>query len=268
MIRMKGGTIGARVREQFGRQAAHYGRDEVFARGRTLKTALEYLGDGLWDEVLDVATGAGHMALAVAARARRVVGLDPVSAMLEEGRRGAAARGVGNVEWVEGWAEDLPFSDGAFDLVTCRIAAHHFADAGKAVREMSRVLRPGGQLLLVDTCAPAETELDGFLNRLEVVRDPSHRRDYTVAEWFSFLAGAGLRLCHWEFGLLERRMDFAGWVERSGTLAEQVEELRRMLEGAPTAAAFLLGLGRSQVSEEMEFTIPMGLFLVAKDGGV
>ncbi len=254
----------AGAREQFGRQAAHYGRDAIFAQGSTLELALAHLGDGPWETALDVATGAGHMALRLAARARRVIGLDPVPAMLDEARRGAAAGEGGNVEWVEGWAEELPFANGSFDLVTCRIAAHHFSDARRAVREMARVLRRGGRALVIDTCAPAENDLDTFLNRLEAVRDPSHRRDYKVAEWFSFFAAANLRLSHWEFGLLERRMDFAGWVKRAGTPPERVDELRRMLAGAPAPVVAALGLETSRRDGESTFAIPMGLFVATK----
>src|SRR5207245_11344753 len=99
---------------------------------------------------LDVATGGGHTALALAAIAREVVAFDLTEPMLRVARDFIRSRGAANVAFAAGDVDALPFRDGAFDAVTCRIAAHHFANVGTAVRQVHRVLRPGGSFLLQD----------------------------------------------------------------------------------------------------------------------
>lgn len=124
--------------------------------------------------------------------------------------------------------------DGACHIVTCRVAAHHFRAPGRAIAEMGRVLRPGGRLVLVDNYAPAQPKLDEFINELERLRDPSHVREHTLAEWRRFMAAAGLRV---EFRALDRiRLDFLDWVRRSRTPPAAVQRLREMLLAAAPEA--------------------------------
>jgi ubiquinone/menaquinone biosynthesis C-methylase UbiE len=101
-----------------------------------------------------------------------------------------------------------------FDAVTCRIAAHHFLDCVKAVREMARVLKPGGRLVLEDNSIPADAELDRFLNGVECIRDVTHVRAYNEAEWRAMLAGAGLRVLHSQ--IHQKVHNVAHWLERAG----------------------------------------------------
>ena len=159
---------------------------------------------------LDVGTGAGHTALALAPHVRLVLALDITPEMLAEARRLGAANGVANLRLVEGAVEAVPVRPRSCDIVTCRVAAHHFRAADKAIAEMARVLRPGGRLLLVDNYAPDRPELDEFINRLEVLRDPSHVREHTLAQWQGFMAAADLRV---EIRALDCiRLEFADWV--------------------------------------------------------
>jgi SAM-dependent methyltransferase len=134
--------------------------------------------------------------------------------MLAAARGFITSRGAANVEYVVADAERLPFLDASFDLVTVRIAPHHYADVAQAVREMARVLRPGGRLVVVDNVAPEDEALDAMLNDWERRRDPSHVRAYTAAEWRAFLAGAGLRMTHAEVG--RKAIAFGPWAERTG----------------------------------------------------
>lgn len=130
----------------------------------------------------------------------------------------AKERGIENVAFIQGDAEALPFPDASFDLVTCRMAAHHFPHPAHAVREAARVLKPGGRLLLLDLYAPDDPELDRFINELEKVRDPSHVLELTLPEWQRFFRLAELTV---QIILLpDLYLDFEKWVERSHTPPE------------------------------------------------
>jgi SAM-dependent methyltransferase len=144
------------------------------------------------ERVLDLGTGAGHTAVAFAPRVVEVVALDLTAPMLEQARALAAAHDLVNLRFELGDAMALPYEAGCFDLVTCRVCAHHFADPRAALREAARVMRPGGRLLLADSVSPEDPAQDTFLNCVELLRDPSHVRDYSVSQWCSILAEAGL----------------------------------------------------------------------------
>ena len=196
----------------------------VHATGMDLRLLTDAAAPTPGATALDVGTGAGHTALALAPHVRLVLALDVTPEMLAEARRLGAANGVANLRLVEGTVEALPVLPRSCDIVTCRVAAHHFRAADQAITEMARVLRPGGRLVLVDNYAPDRPELDEFINRLEVRRDPSHVREHTLAQWQGFMAAAGLRV---EIRALDCiRLDFADWVRRSQTPPDAVQRLR------------------------------------------
>jgi ubiquinone/menaquinone biosynthesis C-methylase UbiE len=128
------------------------------------------------DRVLDVASGTGHLALALAQLAARVVSFDMTPDMQAKAVAKAAALGLSNVAFARGAAEAMGFADGAFDLATCRFAFHHFIDPAAVLREMARVVKPGGKLAVIDLIAPADPALAERYNHFERLRDPSHTR--------------------------------------------------------------------------------------------
>lgn len=196
------------VRRSFGAHARDYVASPTHAAGPDLPWLLEELAPEPCDVALDVATGAGHAALALAPRVHRVVAVDLTPAMLATARDLAGEQGARNIVFATARAEALPFPDGLFDLVCCRIAGHHFGDPAAAMREMARLLAPGGRLALVDNVAPEDAALDDWINAFERLRDPSHVRAHTAAAWVGWLAAAGLqaRLVHtWDSPLDVRR---------------------------------------------------------------
>jgi len=181
------------ARAQFDKQAAHYDTQWSSWGEQTLDWMLNAVPLLPKFRVLDVATGTGFTALAFAPSVHSVVGLDVSPGMLAEAHQRAAAAGITNVTWTEGTAEALPFPDATFCMVTCRIAPHHFLDLGQFLAEAARVLKPGGHLILVDTTVPdASPEADAWQNAVEVLRDPSHVRNYTPTEWRTHTEAAGM----------------------------------------------------------------------------
>lgn len=242
------------AREQFTRQSEGYRNSPVHATGRTLQRSLDLLGLSGAERVLDVDTGAGHLAFALATAAREVVALDLTPGMLAVAADEAARRGLGNIDFVEGDAARLPFPSDSFQNVVCRVAAHHFPAPGLAVVEMARVVEPGGSVLVIDTSVPEDEDLDRSINELETLRDPSHIRDWRPSEWQAFFRRAGLSVAYQEWGFLEREMPFTEWVERSGTPRDQVAKTRRLLLEADPALRMTLAL--RQAGEELFFQLP------------
>jgi SAM-dependent methyltransferase len=166
---------GAATRRSFERQAGLFGGPcAVF--GESFLSVQEWLEPLSPDWIaLDVACGAAHVAQEVAPRVRQVVGIDLTPALLGLAAARLAAAGIGNVLLQEGDAAALPFTDGAFDLVVCRAALHHFPDPAVQVAEMARVCRPGGRVVISDMLAPGAADRAAF-DALHRVIDPSHTR--------------------------------------------------------------------------------------------
>lgn len=227
-------AIRERSRVIFGRSAEAYVVSAGHAHGGDLARLVELAAPRPTDRALDVSTGGGHTALALAPHVARVTASDLTPAMLAAARRHLTAQHVANVDYVVADAEHLPFLDASFDVVTVRIAPHHYADAARAVREMARVLVPGGRLVVVDNIAPDAPALDALVNDWERRRDPSHVRAYTVAEWHGFIAAAGLRIETVETG--QKAHPFQEWAARTHMPEPERDRLEADILAAPAPA--------------------------------
>lgn len=226
------------VRSRFGAHAANYVSSRSHARGSSLARLVELTQPlRIW-RVLDIATGAGHTALALAPHVAYVVASDLTPEMLDVARDLARQRGISNISFADADAEDLPFTDQTFDLVTCRIAPHHFADVPRFVSEVARVLRPGGFFGLVDNISPDAIDLAEPYNAIEKLRDPSHGRCLGVEEWLVLMERSGLAVRHCE--LLEKEMEFDPWTDQQQVAAPIKQKLRTMLlESSSELKSFL-----------------------------
>jgi len=227
------------VAANFGPVAASYATSPDHANKVALDHLVSVVEPQPTDEIIDIATGAGNVALAFAPQVARVVAFDLTPSMLEQTLETAKKRGLKNVEAVQGLAEDLPFEDNSFDIVTVRLAPHHYADIQLAIDEMARVVRIGGKVAIVDTTVPEDDVLDREINEIETLRDNSHVRNYRPSEWSEMFRKAGLSITYESVGRVTDgfKMDFDEWVKRIRTPEAEVAELRkRFLSASPELA--------------------------------
>lgn len=185
--------------------------------------------------VVDVATGAGHTAYAFAPHVDTVIATDITEAMLKLTRKTAQERGIANMAFAYALAESLPFRDGSFAGLTCRMGAHHFNDVSRFVQEALRTLEPGGWMLLVDTIGDENDEADEQVDHLERVRDPSHRRNLKRSAWIALAEKMGFRVEHEEE--TKKELDLEDWMERMKVPAPDREHLRQVVQSATGAFA-------------------------------
>ena len=188
---------------------------------------------------LDVACGPGTFTLAFAPHVARITGLDITAAILQQARAAAEREGLPQIEWLLGNAEQLPWDAAAFDLVTTAYSLHHIGNAAEAIREIARVLRPGGWLALVDVCVPdapaGEAHFDADVNNaIEIARDRSHVRTFRPAEPHDLAGRAGLQVAKGQPGSRERSFDdwmqIAGWKPGDAAYAETRRLMEKNLE--------------------------------------
>lgn len=180
--------------------------------------------------VLDLGCGGGHVSYRAAPHVAEVVACDLTPDMLDLVQATAAERGLRNIRVQQAPAEKLPFENGSFDIVLCRFTAHHWHDMEAGLREARRVLRPEGRALFIDVVAPAHPLYDTHLQAVELLRDPSHVRDYATAEWVAALARAGFLVR----SLTPRklRMEFPSWIARTRTPELHAAAIRALQEQA------------------------------------
>lgn len=220
--------------DQFSRQAHFYATSSAHSNAESLHLIGQLASDRPCDLAVDIATGPGFTAFAVAPYAKRVLATDVAPGMLRQVVRIATERGLTNVQPALVAAESLPFRDSSVDLVTSRTAPHHFLDLERFVSETARILKPGGTFIVGDTSAPEDQATADWMNDVEFRRDRTHIRDRKPSEWRALLEEAGLHVDH--DSVTRVHLEFVDWVTRSATPPDEIERLRKDWREAPGGA--------------------------------
>lgn len=215
----------------FGQHAQNYVNSPTHAGGDSLAKLLDAVQPQAGWLVLDIATGGGHVALACARLGAQTIAGDLTLPMLHAARQHHQNNEVHTVTYVQHDAEKLPFAANSLDLITCRIAPHHFPDVAAFVRECARVLKPQGRLGIVDIISPEAPAVARYCNLFETLRDPSHVWAYSLSDWSVFFEQAALLVEYTErLGLAQQ---VGTWAQRVGCDDRTIERLRVMLLQAP-----------------------------------
>lgn len=217
--------------EQYGVRAMDYVTSAVHSAGGDLDQIEAELHGHSTARALDLGCGGGHVSYRAAPHVAEIVACDVTASMLDAVAATAAARGLSNIATRQAAAETLPFADASFDFVLCRFTTHHWQDMEAGLRQARRVLKPAGRAIFIDTIAPADRALDTHMQTVEVLRDASHVRNYTVAEWVAALSRAGFAIESMTTRTL--RMDFPVWTARTRTPDAHARVIRSLQAGAP-----------------------------------
>jgi ubiquinone/menaquinone biosynthesis C-methylase UbiE len=246
------------VQEQFGATAAHYLTSKPHAKGKSLERLVELVKPQPTWRALDVATGAGHTAYAFAPHVARLWATDITEEMLALVRDEIVKRKLVNIRTAHAKAEALPFEDQSLDLVTCRIAPHHFDSIAAFLDEARRVLKSGATLAIADNVVPPGSVGD-YVNAFERFRDPSHLRAWTMEEWRSALTGHGFAILHEECA--SKPIEFSSWASRHDAIMQSL--LKAMLvEATPAVKAFVKP---KESGGELMFYLTEGLFVAKRE---
>ena len=241
------------VGEQFGSRADAYLKSAVHAGGEDLMALAALVEEQPGGRVLDLGCGGGHVTFNAARHASEVTAYDLSQEMLDVVAAEADKRGLSNVRTARGSAEKLPFEDASFDMVLSRYSAHHWQDFEMALREAARVLKPGGIAAFADSISPGQALLDTYYQTIEMLRDCSHVRNRTSAEWQAAMAEAGLvAVASRHFRL---RLEFASWIARMRTPKVQADAIRAIQSSVSQQAS-----GYFETEPDGSFTFDVGLF--------
>ena len=221
----------ASILAQYDERAQAYLSSAVHASGADLDRMAELVGPRPEAVALDMGCGGGHVAFRLAGLVGKVVAYDLSAPMLATVGTAAQARGLANIVTKQGAAEALPCPDASFDVVATRYSAHHWGDVARGLAQMRRAVKPDGLALFMDVVSPGAALLDTWLQTLELLRDPSHVRNASTAEWRSLLADAGFAVA--EVTAYRLRLAFGPWIERMRTPEAHVAAIRALQRRAP-----------------------------------
>ncbi len=252
----------ASVQDAWTERGARYAASEVHKFGPSLPKLLALARPIETDICLDVGTGTGHTAAQLAHVAGSVYGLDPAEGMLEAARESYGH--LANLEFVIGTGEATGFPSATFDLATARHTLHHHPDVKGTLLELRRVLKPGARLVIVDEITPSAETADWY-HALELTRDPTHVRAYTLDDWKHHLSEAGLE---WVVGDTKTiyRLEVASWIAHMNPNPQQAEAVRALFRNADDTARQTFNI-RYQGDEAVTFDMPMALILALKPEG-
>ncbi|MBU9837941.1 class I SAM-dependent methyltransferase [Rahnella perminowiae] len=218
------------VDKQFGSQAQDYLTSAVHSQGADLQRLAALLAPYKEAQIIDLGCGAGHASFVAAGVVKNVIAYDLSAQMLDVVMQAARDKQLTNITVQQGMAESLPFEDHSAEVIISRYSAHHWHDVGQALREVARVLKPGGKFIMMDVVSPGHPLLDIYLQTVEVLRDTSHVCNYSPGEWLNMVAEAGLIAREVTTDRLP--LEFTSWIARMRTpehFAVAIRELQKVM---------------------------------------
>lgn len=245
------------VQSQFDQVAANYRTSVVHAKGEDIQRMIEHAPTTPDAIVLDAGCGAGHTAMAFAPHVKQVIAYDFTASMLEQVKQLADERDITNVTTQEGDVESLPFDDNTFDIVATRYSAHHWSHPEKALTEFKRVLKPNGTFIISDLMASEDYAQDTFLQTIEILRDPSHVRDYRISEWERMLQAEGFttEVVH----TFKLTLHFDRWTTRMETPQQNADMIKALFNVASQDIKQGFGLHQHITDNDFNFITPGGV---------
>jgi ubiquinone/menaquinone biosynthesis C-methylase UbiE len=248
----------SKIIDQFSKQAVPFA--ELHIHMDAMDLLLEMSGVRKSDTVLDVACGPGLVACEFARHASHVTGIDITEAMIEKARALGREKNLGNIEWVRGNADPLPFGEGSYSLVITRYSFHHFLDPGSALREMIRVCSPGGRVMAADVCVREENS--GLYDAMEKLRDDSHVHALTEPEFTDMFVRSGLKdLKKSGYGL---DADVESLLDASSHSPRERERILDMISS--DVGVNDIGIDARYEDGRLTFTFPIAVFAGVKAG--
>ena len=214
------------IREEFKRQAASWAKDEISPH---LQWVVDRLDLQPHFEVLDVAAGTGLLSRAISPRVKQVVAVDITPEMLAQGLSEARRQSITNISYEQGAAEDLPYPTGSFDMVVTRFSVHHFQSPEVVVREMCRVCRSGGTLVVIDIVSSGDEELAARYNEVERLRDSSHTQALSPGSLKTLVENAGLEVINYYSREVENSLD--EWLDFTQTESGKRQQILDLMNG-------------------------------------
>ena len=251
------------AQRMFGPQAGVYATSQVHVRDDSLNVLQRLAAQPdskPYGWAADLGTGAGFTAFAMTQCSDRVVATDPTRPMLEQARRLGQERGLENLRLSRNVAESLPFASDCLDLVTSRVAGHHFSDLNLAFDEVRRVLKPGGVFVMADSVCPEDDVVDRWMNDIELRRDFSHVRNRKISEINGMLAARGLDVQAQEGARIF--LKFNEWVARTVVPEPEATNLRNDFLAASAGAREAFQIEPS--GDDIDFSWPCLVFRAVK----
>lgn len=252
-------NVKGQVQKRFGDVAANYRTSKVHSAGPDLDCMIELRSLASDARVLDAGCGAGHTAMAFASISRHVIACDFTPAMLRQVETLASDLGKSNVSAQLADVENLPFPSNSFDLVVSRYSAHHWTRPGWALVEFQRLLKSDGALLISDIMAREDYAQDTFLQTIELLRDPSHVRDFRISEWRAMLEKAGF--ASEVVMTFDLTLHFDAWTRRMATPRHNAAMIKALFNGASDEIKRAFQLPAVIASDDFNFVIPGAVIL-------
>jgi len=250
------------VQKQFAKTAEAFSKFAVRDAPEVLAEKVEFLRPQPTEEVLDVACGPGALVLAMAPRVRWARGVDLTLSLLRHARQFQLEQGISNACFEQGDAEQLPYPDAAFDLVTCQCSFHHMPKPEHALEEMLRVSKPEGRLAVIDSLAPESDAKFELHNRIESLRDPSHALSLRLTAFLELFETYGLEIVRQ--ALKRRERSFNQWMLRAGLepYHKRYQETRTLLEDS--IAGDRAGFSAQLEANDIRIVHNEGMFLLTR----